>query len=156
MPSKVLHSLNQLIRTQANVAEINGASRPFVTFSLERLSGQRAKLWGVVWSIFVTAADRPSANAQLALQRGLIVTSNTIFPNEENVDQMIFLHLQDQNTSLEGSWFPARPLPLEPGDSYALTLTIVPRGVFANNAFLQLTVFGEIEPVTSEDLPVVL
>lgn len=146
MPNQIRSTMNQLIRAEATAAEINGATRPFVAYSLPKLQSQRALIWGVVWSVFATAVDRPGASAQLILQRNLILEQNTPFPASEVVNEMIFLHLMDQNTDLADTWFPAKPLPLEPGNSYALVLTIVPRAAFANAAFLQLTVFGEFEP----------
>lgn len=156
MPSKIITTMNQLIRADLTAAEINGAARPFVAFALPKLSGQKALLHGMVWSALVNPADRANTILVIALQKGLIVSQNTLFPNEENASQMMFQYFQDGSagTDLCDSWFPAKPLPLPSGDSYALFIEFAPRAAFANGASLSMTVFGEIVSDVSDDFTV--
>lgn len=157
MPSKVINTMNQVIRAEVTAAEINAVNRPFVAFSLARLQGQRGLIHGLVWSVGVfTLADRPACTVTLQLQKGLIVSPTTGFPAEEIPAQMMFQISHDLDVSMPTPWFPARPLPLPPGDSYALFMTIAPRVAFAGGALMLMTVFGEFEPVAVETEGMVL
>lgn len=148
MPSRITRTMNHLVRAELTAAEINAANRGFCAFSLERLSGQKALIWGLDWSVNVQLADRPNCRLVMFLQRGLIVTLQNSFPAEENNDQMIFKHVHDIDTGPTVPWFPARALPLEPGDSYALVLEISPLAAFASGATLLMTVYGSMEAVS--------
>jgi hypothetical protein len=152
MPSKIIRTLNQAITSNFLAAEINAVARPFVAFSAERLNGQRVKIYGIVWSLYCgAAADRPNAGLEIILQRGLIVTASTSFPADENINQMMLHFIQDESSDLSGNIMPSAPLKLEPGDSYALYMNIVPRAAFVGNAILSLNVYGSYEAATIEE-----
>ena len=153
MPSQFRSTLNQLIFANFSAAEINGANRAFVAYAVPKLTGVRIMIHGVVWSINTSLADRPNARLALSLQRGLIITQNTTFPAAEDIPQMAFFQVHDVEVSQPAPWFPARPYPLDPGDSYGLVLALAPLAAFAGPANLYLTVFGTAEPVSvSEDM----
>jgi hypothetical protein len=154
MPSTVISTLNQSIRANLTAAEINVASpRGFAGYTVPRLSGQRIMIHSLIWNaIFTTFADRASVVLLLTLQRGLILTPGTVFPEAVDDSQCIFQYHQDQSSEFAGAWFPARPLPLEPGDSYGLSIQIAP--IYApvvGSASIILTVFGNAEPVPVSD-----
>lgn len=155
MPSKIINTMNQLIRADLTAAEINAAARGFVAFSLAKLQGQRVKLHGLIWGIALGAAvDRAEANLIISLQKGLIVNQQTSFPDVEDPSQMIFQFMHDLATSNPVPWFPAQPLFLEPGDSYALFMTIATRVPFTAPASLVMTVFGTSEAAVADDFTV--
>ena len=156
MPSQFRTVLNQLIQADLTVAEVNGATRGFAAYSLPKLTGQRIKLWGLIWAAVVSPADRANARAQLRLQRGLIITPDTTFPAAEDANQTIFTYEVDMAIQYPEPIFPPVPYTLEPGDSYALIMTIVPLAAFASGATLALSVMGKAEAIATSDIEMVL
>lgn len=151
MPSVVKQNLNQCIRASLSAAEVIGSPRGFAGLAVNNLASQKLLISGIIYSVLITtAADKPNITGVLSIQRGLVLTAQTIFPAVENPEEMVFQFFFGGNSTADVAkmpqWIPA--LELEGGYPYAVSLSLSPSAVIAGSVVISLTVQGRQAPAS--------